>query len=334
MKRFSGRSIKSIAVVTILAASMLFSSCLASVSWLTNEKKALIQGRDYLTESEMRIIALEYKSRFEHYYRDLLTESFWEIEVVSGYTYEDYVKDYYILEEAEALLYLNAIAKERNVVLTDVRKEAVRNKAEAYMKSLSDDEKTFLNGVTAEDAEQLLLYYESAFEMIRVLSEGKKLEVSDEESRVVDIQVIRVEDRTSAEMLHERIVNGENFATVARAASLDARIDYSVSREDLSPEIAKIVFMLNDAEETDVIEYGGSFYLIRLVSSVNVLLSSNNRKNLLAARRYENWADEYDRYLKDHPETLSTDFWRSLKLNDNGAYTSRDDLLRPIDDSL
>ncbi len=310
-------------ILLILAALIVIaaaSGCRVSVSWLAGEHKALTQGNRYLTESEVRVIALEYKARFERYYKDLLSETFWSREVREGVTCEDFIKDRYILEEARALLYLNARAEEEGLTLTDARKEAIHELSTAFYSELSEDERAYLDS-GASTVEKVLLFYETAAEEIEKLAEGKHLEVSDEESRVIDVSVLHVKDEETAALLRERVIKGENFATVARANTLDAKIQYSVSREDLLPEIADALFSLKESEISEVMPIAGEYYVFRVDSAYNVLLSSAGKRNLLAARRYENWEPLYREYLQDHPEKLNMSFWNALKLDLSGDFT-------------
>ena len=309
-----------------LIAVLTLSGCRTEWVWSFGEKVALTNGRNGLTENEIRVIALEYKCLFESYYKELLGEQFWDREVFEGETYEDYIKSEYILEEARALLYLNSVSDERNVSLTDSEREKIRTEARAYYDGyLTDDEKQFIRS-DRDMLEQVLLKYALASKVVSDLVKDGKLEVSDEESRVSDVMVIRVVSRELADELSDRILNGENFATLAAMYSEDPEIEYSVSRSDLNDEIRDVIFALKDGEISQVIEYEGNYYLFRNVNSYNVLLSNKEKTNLMAARRYENWNALYEAFMKEHEEKIQLSFWNALRLNEPGDYTYRKSL--------
>ena len=309
-------------ILTVLSLS----GCRTEWVWSFGEKVALSNGKSGLTENEIRVIALEYKCLFESYYKELLGETFWDREVFEGESYEAYIKSEYILEEARALLYLNTISDERNVSLTDSEREKIRTEARAYYdSSLTEDEKAFIRS-DHDTLESVLIKYAVASKVVSDLVKDGSLEVSDEESRVSDVMVIRVKSRELAEELSSRIQNGENFATLASMYSEDPEIDYSVSRSDLNDEIRDVIFSLKDGEISPVIEYGQDFFIFRNVNPYNILLSNKEKTNLMAARRYENWNAMFESFMKEHEEKIELSFWNALRLNEPGDFTYRKSL--------
>ena len=317
--KFKTLGIKTALIVLASALLLQAAGCGLSFSWVGRDRKALVQGDLYLTEGEMRVIALEYKTLFESYYEELFSDSFWTEEVDENMTFEEYVKSYYILEESTALLYLCGVAEERSLSVTDAAREDLSQKAESYFSSLTEDEKRFLS-CGSETVRDVLIMYETAFLGVESLLSGSRIEVSEEDGRVVDIELIRTTDAETAEALHERIENGENFLTIAKANTVERETSYSVSREELAPEIASVVFSMKAGETSGVIPYGGGYYIFRVLNYNNSLLSVKNRKNLIAVRRYEGWSGEYEAYRSEHPARLSETFFDSLTLSSEGDF--------------
>ena len=305
-------------LLALLCLSVL-PGCRAEWSWSFGGKKALSAGSAGLSETEVRIIALEYKCLFESYYKSLLGDRFWDRPVSDNETYEDYVKSEYILEEARALLYLNEVAKEKKIALSDAETETLRQGASRYYLSLTQDEIDYIKA-SEENVFEVLKRYALAEKAVTQLIADQKLEVSDEESRVMDVMMIRVLDREFAEDLHERIENGENFATIARSCSLDTVIEYSFARSELVDEMRGILFSLKDGEISDVIAYKGNYYIFRNVSSYNLILSNKEKGNLLAARRYESWESRFRAFAEENEEKISFSFWNGLSLGVSGDF--------------
>ncbi|MBO4411389.1 MAG: peptidylprolyl isomerase [Lachnospiraceae bacterium] len=303
----------------LIVLVLTLSACQADWSWTFGEQKLLTMGKLGLTEKEMRVIALEYKCLFESYYKELLGEEFWDREVEEGETFEDYVKSEYVLVESRALLYLNQVASERLLKLNDTESEEVHRRAEAYFGQMTPDEREyFVSDVQA--VERVMTLYELASKAVNEMLKDQSFEISDEESRVMDVMVIRVSDKALAEELHERIQNGENFATLAKNYSTDSRVLYSLARSELRTEFRSILFALKNGEVSEVLSYQGEYYLIRNVNSFNLLLSNKEKVNLLAAKRYENWDLAFESFIRENEEKINLKAWEELRLKLAGDY--------------
>ncbi len=289
------------------------------VSFRLGEKIMITCGDHSITEHEVRLAALQYKTEYEAWYSDFFGEDFWTMDAGEGLTLEEYVKEYYIFDELKAVLYLNGLADTLNIKLTDVEQETVHAAAETVYRNLSEDELKFTRAGLS-DVEQLLSYYFLADKTVEQLISDKRIEVSEEEARVADIEVIRVKTEAEAKKLYERLKNGENFETLARENTLDERINYSVAKGELVGVVDEVVFALSTGEVSDIIEYYGNYYLIRIANSYNTLLSINNKRNLLAELRYENWKEVYGEYAGSAEIRRNANLWADLRLNVSGDF--------------
>ncbi len=308
-----------------LAVSLFFlSACsLPPVSFRLGERIMISCGDRTLTEREVRLTALQYKTEYEACYREFFNEDFWTMEAAEGLTFEEYVKEYCIFDELKSVLVLNGLAGTLNVYLTDVEEEEVKEAAKAYYDRLTEDELAFTRA-RLSDVEKLLGRYYLADKMVQQLIRDKRIEISEEESRVADIEVIRVKTETEAKALYERLKNGENFETLARENTLDERTAFSVSKGELINVVDELVFSLSTGEVSDIIEYSGSYYLIRVADSYNTLLSLSNKRNLLAELRYENWQSAYEEYAGSEEIRRNANLWAALDLKTDGDFPDAD----------
>ena len=319
MKRLRSLLLSIVFVLTLFLP--VLSGCGTEWSWSLSDGRVLTMGKESLSENELRVLALEYKELFESYYGDLLGPEFWTMPVSKDRTFEEYVKTEYVLEEARVLLFLGAVAKERGIVLTNAEEEEIRSAAERFYGELTEDEKKFLNR-DPECISKVLLRYASAIRAVTVLIDNEKVEVSDEESRVMDVMVIRLSDEEHAEELLARLRSGENFAAAAKAESENSRIEYSFSRSDLKDPVSRVLFVLKEGEISEVFSYGGSYYIFRNVSSYDALLSCQEKSNLLAVRRHDGWKDLYLAYVSEHEEKIRYSVWDRISLASQGAFSS------------
>ena len=280
---------------------------------------AVSSGGNQLTEEELRLIALQYKTENESYYKPLLGIDFWQMNVTKDMTYEEYIREYYIFSECRAVLLLLKVAQEQGITLTGLENEQAESAANAYYAALTEDERSF-TGAAEADALDLFRAYMIAGKTVEKLIEGKKLEVSDEESRVVDLGVIRLATQKKAEEIYGRIKAGESFRTLANEYSLDDKTEYTASREELLPSVADIVFSMSNGDISDIISCNGSYFILYLENSYDMLLSLNHKRNLLAERRFDGWEELYEEYLKGSDLKRDNRMFDQLSLSQDGDF--------------
>ena len=311
---------KKILCILMIFVLLLGSSCaIVPLDFTIGHHIAATYGSIRLTEEELRLIALQYKTENEQYYKPLLGIDFWEMQVADEMTYEEYIREYYIFSECRALLCLEQAASELGITLSKAEKEQAARNASLYFSELTEDELSF-TGADRSDAEALFSAYMLAGKTVEKLVEGKKLEVSDEESRVADFSIIRLSSRERAEEVYERLRSGESFRSVANENSEDGKIEFTASREELLPAVAEIVFSMNNGEISNIISYNGSYFIIYLENSYDTLLSLNHKRNLLAERRFEGWEAVFEEYLSKNELKRDNRMFASLTLSEEGDF--------------
>ena len=177
---------------------------------------------------------------------------------------------------------------------------------------LGDAERAYTKA-NVEDVFGLLKKYALAVKEIENLKNGT-IDVSFEESRVADIQLIEVFDRNLADSIKKRLTDGENFLSLAASYSEDKNVSYSVAKGDLKPELDKAVFEMREGDISNVIKCDNAFYIIRLSNSYNTLLSGNYKRNLLASRTYASWQEPYEQALRQKTIKRDNAFFEDLPL--------------------
>lgn len=303
----------------LLACLMLALSACVPLDFTLGHHIAVSSGGIQLTEEELRLIALQYKTENESYYKPLLGIDFWQMSVAEDMTYEEYIREYYIFSECRAVLCLLKAAQEEGIALTGLESDQAKEAARSYFAALTEDEKAFANA-DVQDAEELIRAYMIAGKTVEKLIEGKKLEVSDEESRVVDLGIIRLPTQKQAEEIYARIKAGESFRTLANEYSMDSKTEFTASREELLPAAADIVFSMSSGDISDIISLNGNYYILYLESTYDMLLSLNHKRNLLAERRFEGWEALYEEYLAESDLKRDNRMFEALSLSQDGDF--------------
>ena len=307
--------LKSVCLITL---ALTLCSCGLKINWVPGREILFLSEDTTISSAQAKVLALACKAEYESYYYDLLGADFWKSRTRDGLSYEEYIREYCVLRECRALIFLSEEAQQMGIAPNDIDKERIDAEAQKVYEQMTDDEKAY-SGASLKDITELMnLYFlanEAALQM-----KPDKAQVSDEESRVVDFSVIRLRTRKDAEDILKRIESGEDFAGLASEKTLDTRISYSVARGELVPALEDAVFSLKEGETSDILEYEDSFYIFRLDTYYDSLLSMNNKRNLSALRTYEGWSEPYDRWEQEDRVRINEDAWESVRLDMEGDY--------------
>ncbi len=309
--------------ICILIMTIVLPGCNTVVNWNSRSRTVLMCAQKSMNDIQMKIVAMEYKELYEFYYAELLSQDFWKENVSDDVNFEQYVLHDAILPECQAVLYLNAAADQLNIKIPADTVSLLKEAAAVYYQSLSDDEKAF-TGAGESDVQDLLILYQRAILAEKALISGHVIEVSDEASRVADIEVIHTSSVRTAEEILTRYRDGENFYTLAQENTIDQKIKYSVSRADLNEPFRSVIFSLQNGQVSDVVSYNGEGFIIRVANTYNTLLSLNNRRNLLASLRFDDWRKAASTLGISDDSSLSREFFNSLTLTTDGAFRYHD----------
>ena len=153
--------------------------------------------------------------------------------------------------------------------------------------------------------------YRIAQKTIDELCSGINTEVSDNDKRVMILQLIAAPSYEKIEQAKERISSGEDFESVAKEVSRFSQIEYQVSRGTLNPILEETAIYMSDGEVSDIIQTEQNYYLIRCVDDFDEVLS-------------------FTSYAKEHTVGISEEIWENLHFYQTTAFTS-DDLYETYD---
>lgn len=270
-------------------------------------------GDGELLRSEAMLIVMDYKGQYEKYNTEFENEDFWEGMDRDGRTYGDIVKNDFIWEELTALTALNGMAKRDQISLTSEEEAMAEEAGQAYFDTFSEEEKAYTKA-DADTAASLMRKYKLAEKEIERCLDGKEPEVSDEETRVMEIQVMYLTDETQANQAYERVSGGEDFAAVAAEMSQDTQLTYTVSRGELNQAVENAVFQLESGELSPIIKAEQDFYIVKCINDFDVSLSSENRNRILESKVYQAWEEDFRDYTSECGIRLNDWSWDHMGL--------------------
>lgn len=273
-----------------------------------------------LTAKEGNLIFMDYQNRYNSYYEKTGIENFWELSV-SGYTFGEYLKEKRIKEEICFLLLLNDMAHERGIALDEQEQAICSEAASVYYSGLSDAERSFCQA-KEEDVRSLYEKYRLAQKMIADLTDGVYLEISDNDKRVITIQILATGNRELAYSLSESLKAGGDFLQAAREYSTLSKIEYQVARGALNPVLEEVAFYLADGEVSDVIESENRYFLIKCIEDFDEELSASNEELVYRQSLYEQWSPALEAYAAGREVSFDLKLWSSMSFYETSAMTS------------
>lgn len=309
--------------LAVCLAVFCLSGCKRVVLSTSLTDHILLSGtKTRLSLQECSFIFLDFQTRYNLYYENMGETDFWNEEAGQS-DFSDYLRDGRVKEELCALVLLNDMASGLGVTFDETDKVSCQAAAADYYGSLSEAEKEYVQG---DESKVVSLYekYRIAQKAINVLSADINAEVSDNDKRVMILQLIASPTLETIERAKERISSGEDFESVAKEVSRFSQIEYQVSRGTLNPLLEETAIYMSDGDVSDIIQTEENYYLIRCVDDFDQELSAANESKVLGELRYAAWSQSFIDYAKEHPVAISEEIWENFHFCQTAAFTSDD----------
>lgn len=312
-------------MIGLTAVGMLFclNGCNSVVFSNSLTDHVLLSGtKTRLTLEECSLVFLDFQTRYNLYYQNLGENNFWE-EKAGESDFSNYLRDGRVKEELCTLVLLNDMASELGVTITEEDRAMCQTAAADYYGSLSSEEREY---VQSDESKVQALYekYRVAQKAIDVLCADINTEVSDNDKRVMILQLIASPSREEIEQAKERISSGEDFETVAKEISRFSQVEYQVSRGTLNPILEETAFYMSDGDVSNIIQTEENYYLIRCVDDFDEALSAANESKVLEKLRYATWSKSFVEYATTHSVAVSEEIWNKMHFYQTLNFSSDD----------
>lgn len=261
-----------------------------------------------------------YLCNYQNIYGDVYGVNLWEHDfegISEDETLETYVKDV-TLSELANILCMNLLAEEQGIELTEAEEELVREAAAEYYESLSEAEVDYM-GVDKVDVFASYKKYATAQKLYNSLTQGVKEEVSEDEARVIRVQQIYVTNKDEAQKVEKKLQDGDDFASVASNYNKADMIEITLKRGDFPSEVDDIVFNLDNEEQSGMMETENGYYFMRCLSKYEEALTEENKENILAQRRKEQFDDVFRTFVENSEFDMNDELWDSIEIDTSGS---------------
>ena len=206
------------------------------------------------------------------------------------------------------------LAEQQGLALTEEDEANILEAAGAYYDSLTEEDKDYL-GVSEVDIAEYYRHYVLAQKVYFYLTGEINGEVSDDEARVMEVMQIFVTDAGDAALVREKLLNGEDFASVANMYNELPSIQANICRDDLPEEAEKVAFQLDNNEMSEVIAVEEGYYFIKCLDKYNEELTEANKVTIVEKREKEAFDDVYNGFVDSLTSYINEDVWEALKVD-------------------
>lgn len=276
------------AIVAVLIVYILFfNGVFFYFSFGLTGKTYAKAGDQKISMMAAKILLADEKSSFEKIYGN----NVWS-QKTGDVTMQDAVKDK-VKTKLSRIVLMNKAAKDAGIVLSKDERSAVKAAAEEYKKSLRSDQiKSFK--ATEEQLEDMFTSFKIADKYYEYLTANMKVEVSEDEARVITIQYLSLTDENQAQEALEKLNAGTPFATVAGMYANGQEFETDVKRGELDQTLEDALYELKSGETSGVIAAGGKFVIARVTTDNAESKTDANLEKLTQERILQKFNESFE----------------------------------------
>lgn len=286
------------------------------------DKNQIFQVEDLICDKpEYMLVLMDTQNRYK---KDFGGSVDWNAKVDDDTTLQDFVREK-VKENITVEYVLSALAAEKGVIITEEEKTKISKAADEYLASLNESEKSYVSA-SKEDVETVYTNYLLADKLYSQLTANIGIQVSDEESRVIKIQYIRMSTDKNKESKIKAtfqdvtdLVNGgyQTFSREAKQYSEDEVVEKTIKKNEAAKLFEQEAFSLNTDEISNMIKDGNNYYLVYCVNSYIKDETAKNKQNIISSMKKEEFNKQYTEFLNKAKTDYNTDAWKDINLSDN-----------------
>ena len=220
------------------------------------------------------------------------------------------------------------LAKEHKIVLEDEEKDLIKKAASQYYSSLTEREIELLK-IKEDDVVKLYTSFYISDLLYDKLTKDIKLEVSDEEARVVKCKYIFVNAsddiemaRTKADEIHKLLEAGNDFNSVAKQYSDSEGMDAQLSRNTVDAKFEEEIFSLVQGQVSKVVENEDGFYIFLCVNDYLEAETLANKDKIIDDYKKSQYDKVYMPFEADQTFEFNNKVWDKVKLSKYSEVTT------------
>ena len=293
--------------------------CLLLLCGCGNKKEEALQRDELLAVngnvcswSEAQIFILAQKAIYSENYG----EEIWAVQLPNG-RFDSYIKNA-LLPYIELLFLADSAAEENGVRLSDGERLQVERAADAYLGKLGEMGRE-MTGIGREEIEDALTRYARGQIFYEQTLMDAKIEISEEEARVMAVQMVIIEERmgmATAQEIRQKLAGGSSVnAVLSEYVGCGAKKE-NIIRGDYGGDFDTIVFALKNEQWSPIISLNGQYYLVQCLSSYLPEETAKHKAQMEQEERETLLQGLLDEYGNKATLLLNPELWDAWKMED------------------
>lgn len=311
--------------MTLLALSLVFVCVLCSGCSIGDKQVyfASKSGRSTVfkigdlscPKEEAKVYLANYKNIYGKVYdADLWSEDY------DTATMESSIKEA-VITHLTKVYALNVYAADHEITLDDAELAKVESAAKTYYESLSRAERKY-TGASEKKIERMYERYALAKKVYASLMSSVDENVSEDEARIMEANVLYVTDATIASELATQLKNGASFDRLASTYSEADTINVTFGRGTYDTVIEDVVFQLEDEEISDMITSDDGYYFFECVDKYKEELSEANKSTIISKRQESAMEDVVVSIETTYYSDFNTKLWDKITIAGDDEITT------------
>lgn len=293
------------------------------------ENQILRVNEHFMTKNHAMVLLCGLQKKYENMFG---TDS-WSVE------FGDSTLDQYIKEQVKTQLVqlagMNVLANEKGISLSKEEKESAKKAAEEFLACFTDQQLKAV-GIKKGDVQELYFQYAVAEKLYNQLTRHVEKEISDDQARMIDVQVIyfkfdsngeenssALEERNAvnekAYQVWEKANAGEKFEVLAAEYNEGAQMEYHIGRDEMEKAFEEAAFQLADGQISGLVEGKEGVYIIKCISNYNQTETDANKTAIYEKNCSVVFNEEYEQFLKKAEVKLNEKAWDSVSIVSGAA---------------
>ena len=250
-------------------------------------------------------------------YEEMFTSSIWS-QQIDGKTFEEYVKDQ-IKVKLIRVRCMNAMAKEKGIVLGREEKDGVKKAAEKYYNALTEEQRSRYN-ITEDKLNQMFTEFAIAQKLYNDQTSLMDIEISADDSRVINIQYIVTDSKDEIEKAYAELKEGNSFFAIAKKYNSDGEYEYELRRGEMDSKFEEAAYALSTGEMSNIVEAEGKYYIIRCTSDNDKAKTEVNKSAILADKKLAAFNEKFEEYEAGKYVEWNDSEWEKLSVSSAVIY--------------
>ncbi len=274
--------------------------------------------------------ALVYLANYKNLYGKIYDTDLWGEEYDTD-TMESSIKDA-VLTHLTKVYALDVYAQDNDISLTDKELDKVNEAAKTYFESLSRAEKKY-TGVSKKEITAMYENYALAEKVYAKLMNDVDENVSEDEARIMQANVIYLTDKDKAEEISAALKNGSSFDRLASSYSEADDIAVTFGRGSYESAIEDVVFSLDNEEISDMITASDGYYIFECVNKYDEELSEANKATIISNRQKAAMNAVIDSINSENYSDLNEKLWDKITI-DKDSDISTNTFFSTLDEAI